>query len=166
MTRRIRLADPDGPEMGGQCPLVKVLTRSRWGDFAEVQFCIDTGADLTSLPVYLAEREGIAYPRDEDSRRRAGGLVGSVDCYRGTIQLRIFGEDFTWPCRFLDSPPPASREAYGVIGRAGFLAAFHFCIKGAYLTLERRLDDRPLWQRLLLSLLPPWTRTHAADQPL
>jgi hypothetical protein len=165
MKWRIELDDSGGPGIGGQRPLVTICVRSRYGDFAEVRFCIDTGADLTAIPVSLAEREGIAYPRDEHSRGRAGGLVGAVDRFRGSVHLRLFGEDFTWPCDFVELARSTDLK-YGVIGRAGFLDAFHFCIKGAYLTLERRLDDRPLWQRILLSLLPSWTRTHPADQPL
>jgi hypothetical protein len=166
MKWRIELDDSRGPGIGGQRPIVKIRVRSRYGDFTVVPFCIDTGADLTAIPVSLAEDEGIAYPRDEHSRGRSGGLVGAVDRFRGSVHLRLFGEDFTWPCDFVDSPRPTTQRPYGVIGRAGFLAAFHFCIKGDYLTLQRRLDGRPLWQRLLLCLLPAWTRTHPADQPL
>ncbi len=122
-------------------------------------------ADLTGIPVSLAEDEGIAYPRDEHSRGSAGGLVGAVNRFRGPVHLRLFGEDFTWPCDFIEASR-SSDPKYGVVGRAGFLDAFHFCIKGKYLTLQRRLDDRPLWQRLLLSLLTFWTRTRPASQPL
>ncbi len=165
MKWRIELDNSRGPGIGGQRPFVIIRVRSRYGDFAEVRFCIDTGADLTVVPVHLARKLGIAYPQDEHSRGRSGGLVGAVDRYRGSVPLRLFGEDFTWLCDFIESAQ-ATDHRYGVIGRAGFLDAFHFCIKGKYLTLERRLDDRPLWQRILLSVLSPWTRTHPADQPL
>jgi hypothetical protein len=166
MKRRIKLDESRGPGIGGQRPFVTILVHSRYGDFTKLWFCIDTGADLTVIPIPVAEQEGIGFPRDEHSRGRAGGLVGAVDRYRGSVRLRLFGEDFAWPCDFVDSQRPTLQEPYGVIGRAGFLDAFHFCIKGKYLTLERRLDDRPLWQRILLCLLPSWTRTHPANEPL
>ena len=55
---------------------------------------------------------------------------------------------------------------YGVIGRAGFVSAFNFCIKVPFVTLERRLDERPLWQRIVLSLLPYRSRAYEYNEPL
>jgi hypothetical protein len=121
-------------------------------------FCIDTGADVSALPVSLANFEGIAYPRDEASRSTVTGLLGQATRYRGSLRVRIFNEEFTWPCDFLDTSGPASVRTYGVIGRAGFLDDFAFCINKPYFTLRRRK-----WRTLFL---PPWTPTHRADQSL
>jgi hypothetical protein len=166
MKRRVHLDESRGPGIGDLRPLVRINVRSRYGDCAPIPFCIDTGADLSALPVFLAEQRGIAIPKSEHSRGRVSGLVGSVDRYRGVIRLRIFGEDFAWPCDFVESQGPARVRSYGVLGRAGLIAAFNVCIKSPWLTLDRRRDHLPIWQRLLLALMPSWPREHPADQPL
>jgi hypothetical protein len=166
MKRRVQLDESRGPGIGGLRPLVTVNVRSRYGDFAAIPFCIDTGADLAALPTSLAQQEGIAFSRSADRHGRVGGLVGSVDRFRGVIHLRIFGDDFTWPCDFIESQGPPGRLASGVLGREGLLAVFNVCIKAPWLTIERRRDHLPAWQRILLSLVPSFSREWPFDEPL
>jgi hypothetical protein len=163
MKRHLYLNNSRGPAIGGQWPLVRILVRSRYGDFIPIRFCVDSGADLSALPLALAQRHGIAVPQSEHSRGTEGGLAGPVARYRGVIQVRLFGEPFTWPCEFIDSP---GRPDYGVLGRSGFLSAFNFCIKGPFLIIEPRRDHLPPWQRALLSLVPSWSRLHPPGEPL
>ncbi len=115
--------------MGGQLPLVTLNVRSRYGEFAPIRFCVDSGADLIALPIYLAEEEGIAFSRTEQHRGTVSGIVGSVERYLDVIHIRMFGEDFTWPCSFVESRRPTFREPYGVLGQGGFLSCFNTCMK-------------------------------------
>jgi hypothetical protein len=167
MKRRVPLRrSEDGNERGDHLPLVAVSVRSRYGDFVPIRFCVDTGADLTAIPVPLAEEVGLYVPRASEALGTASGLVGKVNLYLGTVRLRIFGEEFTWPCAFTEATGPTSRKPYGVLGRAGLIAAFNVCIKSPFLTIERRRDHLPVWQRILLALVPSWPRLHPANRPL
>jgi hypothetical protein len=159
MKRKFSLSRRPGSVGLQDCAIVLLQVRSAFGDLTPLLFCIDTGADYSALPIPLACREGIAFPRDEARRSIASGLVGSVAKYRGVLRVRIFSEDFVWPCDFLDTSGPASAIPYGVIGRAGFLDAFALCVEKPLFTLRRRGS---FWKRLL----PPWTPTHNIDQPL
>ncbi len=156
-------------------PLVTLRVRSRYGDYADLTFVVDTAADFPAIPVWLAQQEGIDFPRSEASRGVAGGLVGRVEKYLGSIHVVIAGEEFDWPCDFLDSPaPPGAPRTSGqirpgelpVLGRAGFLVAFAIAIDGDFLTVRRRYRDRPWWYRLGRVLLPDLARHRSLDKPL
>jgi hypothetical protein len=155
MKRKIRLSERSGRE---DCPLVLINVLTRLGTVAPIRFCIDTGADVSALSIDLARREAIIYPPDERSRGVVTGLVGSVSRYRGTVRVQIAGLSYTWPCDFLDTTGPASFEPYAVIGRAGFVDDFAFCLNKPYCTLRRR-TFRALF-------LPPWTPTHQVEDSL
>lgn len=164
MKRHVELGGRRGPINGGLCPLVTINVRTRQGGYKGILFCIDTGADVTSLPLPLAEAKGIPFPREEHSRGTASGLVGSVPQYRGFVNVRLFGEDFTWPCAFIDNRSPLSREPYGVIGGIGFLASFNTCVKRPYCTIEPRTEHLPFWRRILARFSR--SRLHPFNLPL
>jgi hypothetical protein len=138
---------------------VLLAVRNQWAEYTHIPFLVDTGADVSAIPMPLARARAIPFLRDEARRAVARGLVGAVGRYRSLLNVRIFGESFSWPCDFLDTPGPATLESYGVIGRAGFQADFAFCVEEPWLTLRRR---GKFWNRFL----PPWTREHPADEPL
>ena len=163
MKRKIRLSFRRPNDERQDCPLVRIQVRSGHADLVIVSFCIDTGADFSALPLSLALKEKITVQRSEANRGIAAGLVGKVNRYRGMLPVRLFGENFTWPCDFLDSAGPTSVKQYGVIGRAGFLDDFAFCLDRPYFTLRRRYSG---WRWLTAALLPPWTTRHEPDQPL
>jgi hypothetical protein len=140
------------------CPLVPIHVLTRIGTVVPILFCIDTGADVSAIPLLLARREVINYPSDEASRGTAVGLVGSVGRHRGSVRVRIAGDWYTWPCDFIDAPGPSSVDPYGIIGRAGFLDDFAFCVNKPDFTLRRR--------KFWTIFLPPWTPGHEADEPL
>ncbi len=163
MKRKIPLS-PRYPGSLIRAPLVRLLVRTRYGTFAPMRFLVDSGADFSAVPVDLAQREAIPFPRTEAARSVATGLVGAVERYRSLIHVRLFGEEFDWPCDFLDSPPgagPSVRE-YAVIRRAGFLGDFRFCLDDRWLTLARRRGALPWWRRPL----PRFAHEHAPDDPL
>jgi hypothetical protein len=167
MKRRVLLQpSPSGTGIGGQLPIVTINVRSRSGALSALHFCVDSGADLTTIPIDLAEEAGIAIPRSHLTRGRSSGLTGTVEHYRSVIHLRMFDEDFSWPCVFVEGRGPASRLPYAALGRAGFASAFNACIADPHVTIERRRDHLPAWQRFLLSLVPSWARDHPWDEPL
>jgi hypothetical protein len=144
--RRVRSHDCHYPE-------VTLWVRTRY-DYTKLRFRIDTGADCCAIPVATAQREGITFTSDSSTLGTATGLVGRVGKYIGSIQVRIAGEEFDWPCDFLLPPAntlgnsPASTgmtrgHNYAILGRAGFLTAYTLCIDDENLTLTRNHTHRP-----------------------
>jgi hypothetical protein len=153
-------------------PEVTLWVRSRYGDYAKIRFVVDTGSDFTAMPIPRAQEEGIAFPQAPAQRGTAGGLLGRVEKYLGSVHVRIGGEEFDWPCDFLVLPPagpetPAASQARTtpVLGRAGFLAAYAIGIDGDYLTIKRR-PSGPWWRRLGRALWPELAREHPVSEPL
>ncbi len=149
-------------------PEITLWVRGRFGAFAPIRFVVDTGADLPGMTIALAQEENIPFLRNEATRGRASGLVGGVEKFLGTIHVRVADEDFDWPCNFLGEPasPVRSSRKYAVLGRGGFLAAFNIAIERPYLTLERRMNHRPLWYRLARTAFPRWAVEHPAGVSL
>jgi hypothetical protein len=138
----------------------------RYGDYVPVRFKVDTGADLSAVPVSTAQQVGINFSRS--SPGIAGGLVGAVPKYRGTIQTLIAGVRYEWPCDFLETPSGLSTASslLPVLGRAGFLDAFDVCISGGFLTLARRNRFRE-WQRNAWRKVRSWfTGERSTADPL
>src|SRR5205807_509423 len=126
----------------------------RRGDYVKVLFCIDTAADACSMTISFAESKGIAVPRQADGM--AAGLLGATSVPRriGAIDVHLFGEQFRWPCLFLETTAPASQQPYALIGRIGFIASFNACVKRPWCCVERRSDHLPFWRRVLARLPP------------
>jgi hypothetical protein len=170
MKRKLQLAPglPVGPDDDVGIPVLTLWVRTRYGDFADVPFVVDTGADCTSMPASFAQSKGIPFSRAAANRGLVSGLVGSVERYRGSIQVRIGAELFDWPCDFLLAPPPAAARRRirppVVLGRAGFLSDFAVCLDDATLTIERRPHSG--WQRLRRLFVPRLARWHPYDTPL
>ncbi len=170
MKRRLYLLPRPGGRDDLLVPAVTLSVRTRYGTFAPIRFTVDSGADFTAMPIGLAQEEAIPFDRSDSTRGLASGLVGAVERYRSPLRVRLFGEDFAWPSDFLAGPSQAGSSSpqrrYAVLGRAGFLAAFHVCLDEDFLTIQRRLNDRPWWFRLGRPLLPPWIVSHDVDVPL
>jgi hypothetical protein len=139
-------------------PEVTLRVRSRYGDYALVRFVIDTGADLTTIPIDLAQTEGIAFRRHAPGF--ASSLVGRARHYQDEITLLIGAEPFVWPCLFIEVPPDV-RDVVPVLGRAGLCDAFDFCMGKKTCSLTRR---GRLWARLWRWW--PWRRVHEPGEPL
>jgi hypothetical protein len=142
--RKIPLSRRPGQGSLEDSPMVRLWVRSAYGEFAKLTFCIDTGDCLPPRRGQAIDCVGPGWERQQ------------VPC---VLHVRILSEDFAWPCDFLESSGPASANPYGVIGRAGFLDAFAFCIEKPVFTVRRRGS---FWNRLL----PPWMPMHPIDQPL
>jgi hypothetical protein len=157
-------------------PEVTLWVRTRY-DYTKLRFRIDTGADCCAIPVAIAQREGIAFTSDSSTLGTATGLVGRVGKYIGSIQLRLAGEDFDWPCDFVLPPANApdispvstgrtSRQNYAILGRAGFLTAYTLCIDNKNLTLTRNHTHQPWWYRLGRLLWPEISQRRSHTDPL
>jgi hypothetical protein len=173
-TTRIPLTHRQVSGISCSRPEVTLRVRTRYGDFIDVRFHVDTAADLTVIPLRIAEAERIPFSRANPGS--AIGIVGSVEKFRDTVHLRIGAEEFDWPCDFTHSPPvpssalggpsPSSPEPYGVLGRAGFLGEFAICIDSDYLTITRLGPVRKWWRRVRKHLGLHLRAEHPLDQAL
>ena len=99
-------------QVGNSDTLVTVNVRDRQAEYVKVLFCIDTGADACSMTTPFAESNGIVVPRERQGT--ATGLLGaSVPRRVGVLDVQLFGEQFRWPCIFLETTGPVSRLPYG-----------------------------------------------------
>jgi hypothetical protein len=73
----------------------------------------------------------------------------------------MFGEEFDWPCSFVEEARGTTQE-YALLGRAGFISEFESCLTYPFVTIKRRLDRLPWWRRLI----PRRAVEHPADEPL
>ncbi len=99
---RARLALQERTSAGEPCPtpVVRLKVRDRYGTFADMQFRVDTQADVTAIPTRLAEREAIPFAKVREGTAR--GIAGRVKKYRDRIRLVIAGREHDWPCDFLE----------------------------------------------------------------
>jgi hypothetical protein len=137
--------------------------RGRYGDYAKVAFVLDTAADLTSIPIAQAEREGIPFRRTIEGT--ATGLAGRAATFGDMLRVEVAGREYMWPCNFVFTPPGA-RDRLPVLGRAGFLEAFDFGIQDEWLTLVRRGSFAYWWRRVCSFVEYPFVRRRTIDQPL
>jgi hypothetical protein len=163
---RLRQVTADGVPC--PAPELTLRVRTRYGDYTEVRFWVDTGADLSAIPVPLARAEGI--PFDPSVPSTATGLVGAATKYLGRIHVLLAGVEHDWPCNFIEVPRTAAAgrsdpTRRAVLGRAGFLDAYAFCMDGEKLTITRHSRLRRGWKKVLRALrLHPATRRR--NQPL
>ncbi len=170
------------PLAGGvsyDCPEITLLVCTSLGEF-EARFVVDTGADLTAVPMELARRERIDISAGAVQGQATGMHGQRVAKLRDWITVQIAGIRYRWPCDFILSPPTASagqairRSAYrlpeSVLGRAGFLGEFAVCIDDKYLTITCRHRSysrwRRWWYRLRYGLFPiTWDAAQALGEP-
>ncbi len=164
MTIRVPLSPK---EIGGaRCdsPVVTVRILTRYGDYVALPFLLDTGADCTSIPIALAQREGIAFDRSQPGT--AAGLVGRTRRYRATIRVKIANHTHFWPCYFLETPADVGAAAISVLGRAGFLEDYDFCVDDQFLTLTKRTSFWRWWRRVTRFFSRPLIVIRSRSEPL
>jgi hypothetical protein len=144
-------------------PLVLLRVRSHYGDYARIPCYLDTGADVTSIPISLAEQDGIPFQRTIEVP--TVGLVGRTTSFRHTVHVAIGNREYDWPCNFINTPPGA-RSRTAVLGRAGFLSVFNVSIVGEHVILTRRGSFADRWERLLSLLGRPFVRQCSFNEPL
>ncbi|HEV3258863.1 MAG TPA: hypothetical protein VG013_18480 [Gemmataceae bacterium] len=149
--------------------MVTLQVRDKYGALAAVRFRVDTAADLTSVPIKKALRERIPFGQGNPGVTR--GLAGGVARFRDEIRIVIAGREHIWPCDFLEDPAageaePAPRELTPVLGRAGLLDEYAFCIDSGFLILTRLGWVRRFWRRCLHRSWGLFGLIQPADRPL
>jgi len=149
--------------------LLKLRVRDRYGALAELYFRIDPGADLTAVPISVAQQEGISFR--ETIPGVARGLVGAVARFRDRIRIVIAGREHDWPCDFIKEAMPAGgtpRPLWqtSVLGRAGFLDEYAFTIDSGYFILTRLGPIRRWLRRLYHQFWQLTGMVHSPDRPL
>ncbi len=150
-------------------PVVRLLVRDRYGALAEVDFRVDTQADVTTVPISLAEREAIPFTKTAAGSAR--GIAGKVGKYRDRIHLVIAGREHDWPCDFTEKAIDHETlrpliDLFPVLGRAGFLGEYAIAIDGDYLIITRIGPLRRWLRRLLHALWRLIGMVHPVDRPL
>jgi hypothetical protein len=149
MRWRIRI---DDSRPGSPAPNVTLRTRDRYGDFVEVKFKVDTGADCSAMTAAMARDLGISFTQANEGT--AAGLVGRVKKYRGELHIWLGGVVYALPCDFTETPEGMGdrevRIRFGaVLGRLGFLDHFEVALDNDHLVLTRVGPLRRWWRRLL-----------------
>jgi hypothetical protein len=97
------------------------------GDSNEVYLTalVDTGADETILPLWVAEVTGAELHPDEITQ--AIGIAGQqLEVVAGTVQLELVGDDesFGWPATIGFAHFESPDDEYAILGHAGCLNLF------------------------------------------
>ena len=145
-------------------PMIVLKVLTRFGDWVELRFLLDTGSDLPCIQVSDAQKEGIPFDRTRSGT--SAGLLGRATRYRGTIRVKIGKRIHIWPCYFIETPANVGSAAIAVLGRAGFRDDYDFCVDDKYLTLTRRTRIRRWWHPLLRFLSRPFVTHRKIDEPL
>ena len=136
---------------GVEGPLIRAVVTlqvrtARYG-FRDIEFLVDTGACLTTLPVELAQELGIPFPRRKVDVPVVTG-AGRIRQVRHAGRIRVVvptwgSEEFDWPCHYVEHE---GRRLTPVLGLTGVLDDLRITLDGTYslearygmLTLQRR----------------------------
>ena len=101
--------------------------------YQSFDFILDSGADCTMVPRYMANLVGIQLPDAPDTSVR-GITSGRMLAYKGQLRLRLEGEEFEVRCLFTKS----NRTPF-LLGRVDFFSLFdvHFDNQNCQIILER-----------------------------
>jgi hypothetical protein len=156
---------------GIKCPLpaFTIQVRDRYGLYVPMLFRIDTAADFSTILASIARDKGL--PFREHAVGRVRGLAGVVERYRDRIHVNIADREYDWPCDFLRAPVSASHETTGhtlppVLGRAGFLDEFGFCMDPESFTLTRLGPLRRWWRQCVHRSKSAFGRYYSPEVPL
>src|SRR2546421_11479191 len=98
MKIRLKLKDKTVDGLSCPYPAVTLKVQDKHGTFAQVEFRVDTQADVSTFPVALATKEAIAFARTRAVPLR--GVTGAMKAFRDRITVVIAGESFSLPCDF------------------------------------------------------------------
>ncbi len=115
--------EKDGKSFFGQIytPTAKVsFYNSSHNSWIVAWLIVDTGADMTTLPKYMAESLNISLVRDcwKDNTNGVGGSE-TVYIYKKRIKARLGDSELSVPISFLNSD-----RVPALLGRLGFLETF------------------------------------------
>ena len=109
-------------QMFHPCIPVGVLLNS--GKYQTFEFILDSGADCTIVPRFLANMTGIKLPPKPDEYMTSADGI-SMPCYKGNLSLKIKEHELSVRCLFteFDTTP-------FLIGRIDFFATFKILFDG------------------------------------
>ncbi len=88
------------------------------------EFILDSGADCTIVPRYMATLIGISLPRQSNAQMT--GVSGrATACYKGKLNMRIQGQEFEVRCLFT-----YSNKTPFLLGRVDFFSIFQVSFDG------------------------------------
>lgn len=105
-------------------PAIPVGVRLYSGKYQTFEFIVDSGADCTVVPHFLANMVGIKLPLKPNAFMT--GIDGdSMPCYKGTLDLKIKEHEFPVRCLFTETDTTPL-----LIGRIDFFAKFKILFDG------------------------------------
>jgi hypothetical protein len=113
--------------------VLRIQVRNRVGRWESIDFLVDTGSSVTTIPVLLASKHALLIPgRSVEIPVRT--IAGRIMQRRrvGTVVARIPGlqpYQFTWPCHFIEAPQSPANAALGL---AGVLDDLRLSFDGTY----------------------------------
>jgi hypothetical protein len=66
----------------------------------KVRFIVDSGSDVTLIPVHVAKTYQIEFDESKHSTRPVRTLGGSLDGFDGFVHVQLLGRWYRWPCFF------------------------------------------------------------------
>jgi hypothetical protein len=168
---KVRIALVPRTSEGEPCPtpVIVLMVRDRYGASAELKFRVDTQADVTTVPIGLAEKECIPFSKGRPGTGR--GIAGKIAKYRDRIRVLLAGREHDWPCDFTEPAIDAEtrqplRDLSPVLGRAGFLDEYAVTIDSDYLIITRLGPIRRWLRRRMHQLWKLFGMVHSVDRPL
>lgn len=115
-------------------PRISLPVRAASGEFASLEFVVDTGANFTSVPVAEANRLGITVPaRVVTLEVRTAVSTVNQRVHPGHIQVQVPGLDghtFRWPCHFVEHGQGV--DPTSMLGLSGILNDLRLTFDGTY----------------------------------
>ena len=103
------------------------------GAYQPIEFILDSGADITTVPRSLSQLVGFSLPSDPDTfLTDASG--GRTPCFKGRLHLQLQDIYFEIRCLFSDSD-----QTPFLLGRLDFFSLFNIYIHGSncHIILEK-----------------------------
>jgi hypothetical protein len=111
-------------------PGIAVGVQLTSGKYQTFEFILDSGADCTVVPNFLATMAGVKLSPTPDAFMT--GVAGiSMPCYKGKLNLKIKEHEFTVRCLFTDSDTTPL-----LIGRIDFFSTFTILFDGDGCSIE------------------------------
>ena len=104
----------------GRRAILQVQVRNRLGRWEPIDFLVDTGSSVTTIPMQLAAKHALMIP-ERSVEMPVRTIAGRIMQRRrtGLVVARLQGlhpQQFTWPCHFIEAPPGPANPALGLAG--------------------------------------------------
>jgi hypothetical protein len=112
---------------------IQLEVRNRYHDFKALDFIVDSGATVTTLPASVAQENLISFP-EKSMALSINTAMGQerLPVHAGPITARIpdlENRDFIWPCHFVEFQRD---QPAGLLGLGGVLNDLRIYFDGTY----------------------------------